>query len=159
MTRQTTAERVQIRKERNQSIVRAKVAENFQAGIGVASTWLGGATIYNIAIYGELAIPSAAVVAIAVSLGVLWFGLLSVVRFSLDEVRDGWQWFKLHETAAKYYQLYEQEKASSLELRRELRKCQSQIKTQDFNQVTKTPEKWSRPSINTTGCARTLTIS
>ena len=137
MTRQTTAERVQIRKERNQTIVRAKVSENLQAGIGVASVIVGGSILaYTVGDWAALEHP-VRVAGVAGGAGAVWFGALSVIRFSLDEIRDFGQLLKFQETAAKYYQLYEQEKASNLELRRENRRLQSQIKTQDFNQVTK----------------------
>jgi hypothetical protein len=135
--RQNTAERVQYRKERNQSIVSAKVQENFQAGIGVASVVVGGAICwYTVAEWAMLEQPLR-VTGVAVGTGAIWFGVLSVVRFSLDEVRDLYQWLRLQEVAAGYLMQVDQLKADNLELRRELRKLQSAAKTQEFNQVTK----------------------
>ena len=144
MTRQTTAERVQIRKERNQSGVRAKVFENLQAGIGVASVIVGGSILaYTVGDWAALGHPLR-VAGVAGGAGAVWFGALSVIRFSLDELRDFGQLLKFQEAAAKYYlqvkdrdEVIRQKDTDITELRRELRKCQSQIKTVEFNQVTK----------------------
>jgi cell division protein FtsB len=133
----TTAERVQLRKERNQTIVRAKVSENFQAGLGVASVIVGGSIlVYTFTNWAALR-PPLPIVGIATGAGAVWFGVLSVIRFSLDEVRDLYQWLKLQETAAGYFLKIQQLTADNTELKRELRKLQSQVRTQEFNQISK----------------------
>lgn len=133
----TTAERVQLRKERNQTTVRAKVSENFQAGLGVSSAIVGGSIlVYTFGNWSALQ-PPLPIVGIATGAGAVWFGVLSVIRFSLDEVRDLYQWLKLQETAAKYYERIQQLTADNAELKRELRKLQSHVKTKEFNEVSK----------------------
>lgn len=135
--RQATTDRVQIRRERNQTIVRAKVSENLQAGIGVASVVVGGAICwYTVSEWAALEQPFR-VAWVAGGLGAIWFGLLSVIRFSIDEVRDLYQWLRLQEVAAGYLMQVEQLKADNLELRRELKRANAMLRTQEFEQASK----------------------
>lgn len=131
----TTAERVQLRKERNQTIVRAKVSENFQAGLGVASVIVGGSIlVYTFTNWAALR-PPLPIVGIATGAGAVWFGVLSVVRFSLDEMRDMYEWWRLQELAASYYLQIDTLKAENAELRRELKRANALIRTQEFEQA------------------------
>lgn len=138
MTRnQISAERVQVRRERNQATVQAKMLENAQAGLGVASVIIGVSILWYAVTSWASMEPALRIFAIALGAALCWFGILSVIRFSIDEMRDMYQWLRLQETAAKYYEQIQQLKADNLELRRENRKFQSAAKTQEFNQVTK----------------------
>lgn len=136
MTRQAT-DRVQYRKERNQATVQAKVTENLQAALGVASAVVGvSATWYTAAEWSALEQPLR-VAGVALGTGAVWFGILSVVRFSIDEVRDLYQWLRLQEIAAGYLVQIDALKAENADLRRELRRANAMIRTQEFEQASK----------------------
>lgn len=133
--RQTTTERIKMRKERNQATVQAKVLENLQAGVGVASVVVGGAVVWYTVAEWSAWEAAYRVAGIATGSGAMWFGVLSVVRFSLDEMRDMYEWLRLQELAASYYLQIEQLKADNAELRRELKRANALIRTQEFEQA------------------------
>lgn len=126
-----------MRKERNQATVQAKVLENLQAGVGVASVVVGGAVVWYTVAEWQAWEAAYRVAGIATGAGAMWFGVLSVVRFSLDEMRDMYEWLRLQELAASYYLQIEQLKADNAELRKENRRLQSHVKTQEFNEASK----------------------
>lgn len=135
LTRQTTAERIQVRKERNQGVVRAKVSENLQAGLGVASTILGGSLlVYTVGEWSVLPQPLP-IGGVAVGAGLIWFGALSVLRFSMDEIRDAYQNWRWQELATSQRLKIEQLTADNTELRRENKRLQAMVKTQEFNKA------------------------
>ena len=98
-TREATADRVNVRRERNPSTAGAKVFENIQAGLGVSSVVVGGAVIWYIwDSSGALQTP-VIVLGVAVGAGLIWFGALSILRFSLDEAQDLIERLRMQEKA------------------------------------------------------------
>jgi hypothetical protein len=136
-TRDTAAERVQVRRDRNPSAAKAKVFENVQAGLGVSSVIVGGAVIWYIwDSSGALQAP-VIVLGVAIGAGMIWFGALSVLRFSLDEVRDMVQWLRLQEKAVTLQVENDQLRHELADARRELKRANALARTQEFEQASK----------------------
>jgi hypothetical protein len=132
---QTTAERIQVRKDRTQSSVAAKTQENFYAGVGVVCVVLGAALIVYTVQAWSTTEPAARIAIIAFALGMIWFGALSVLRFSLDEVKDLYQYLRMQEMLVEKEAKLQELSADNQHLREELRKVRATIKTQEFNQA------------------------
>lgn len=130
-----TAERVTMRKERNQNTVQAKVTENVQAGLGVSSVVVGVSIIIFVARDWATVPFPLRIITLAIGLGMIWFGVLSCIRFSVDEVRDAYQWYRLQERLVDEKLRVQQLQADNTELRREVRRLQSIVKTQEFNRA------------------------
>lgn len=130
-----SAERVQIRRERSQATVQAKMTENAQAGLGLASIILGAALLWYAIADWETLQPAFRIFVAASSAGLIWFGALSVIRFSIDEVRDVYQYYRMQELLVDKEVRLQQALADSAEMRKELRRFQSMVKTQEFSKA------------------------
>jgi hypothetical protein len=138
MTRnQVSAERVQLRRERNQATVQAKMMENAQAGLGVFTIILGVSILWYVVLSWASLEPAFRIFSAAVGSAMCWFGILSVIRFSIDEVRDVYQWYRLQELVVDKEVKLQQAMIDIADLRKENRRLQSAVKTQEFNQASK----------------------
>ena len=136
-SREATADRVNVRRERNPSTARAKVFENIQAGLGVSSVVVGGAVIWYIwDSSGALQAP-VIVLGVAVGPGLIWFGALSILRFSLDEATDLIERLRMQEKAVTLQVENDQLRRELFDARRELKRANALARTQEFETASK----------------------
>lgn len=123
------------RQQRNTELVNATARENVWAGIGAGALAFCGQLVYRANAGLPLITDMMFVWSLVAALGL--FGLLSVVRFSLDEWRDSIERAQIYGVLEEQEATIEEQAATIAEQDAELARLRARVRGQEFKEAAK----------------------
>ena len=124
-----------IRQQRDRELVSATNLENIYAGIGAGALALCGQLIWRMEAQLPLLTAPVGIWSLIASLSL--FGVLSVIRFSLDEWRDSMERAKMYALLADKEATIDRQAATVNEQQAEITRLRSRIRGQEFKAAAK----------------------